>query len=102
MFPTNYNLGNVKMNRSIDLTRSLLGVSPGAMNMCGNLGGTLSPLVIGFALERWGSWEAPLVSVAVLYVVVVLIVATSYQRRLILMTAGVCAAPARGSPCPRR
>ena len=43
------------------------GVVSGAMNMCGNLGGTLSPLVIGFALERWGSWEAPLVSVAVLY-----------------------------------
>jgi adenylate cyclase len=31
-------------------------------------------------------------AVAVLYVVVVLIVATSYQRRLILMTAGACAA----------
>lgn len=30
-------------------------------------------------------------AVAVLYVVVVLIVATSYQRRLILMTAGACA-----------
>jgi nitrate/nitrite transporter NarK len=35
--------------------------------MCGNLGGTLSPLVVGFSLERWGSWNAPLVSVAVLY-----------------------------------
>jgi hypothetical protein len=23
--------------------------------------------VIGLALERWGSWEAPLVSVAVMY-----------------------------------
>ncbi|HWP65753.1 MAG TPA: MFS transporter [Candidatus Limnocylindria bacterium] len=43
------------------------GVVSGAMNMCGNLGGTLSPLVIGFALQRWGSWEAPLVSVAVFY-----------------------------------
>jgi nitrate/nitrite transporter NarK len=43
------------------------GVVSGAMNMCGNLGGTLSSLVIGFSLERWGSWEAPLVSVAVLY-----------------------------------
>lgn len=45
------------------------GVVSGAMNMCGNLGGTLSPLVIGFSLERWNSWEAPLVSVAVLYLV---------------------------------
>jgi ACS family glucarate transporter-like MFS transporter len=43
------------------------GVVSGAMNMCGNLGGTLSPLVIGYSLERWQSWDAPLVSVAILY-----------------------------------
>jgi len=45
------------------------GVVSGAMNMCGNLGGTLSPLVIGFSLERWQAWQAPLVSVAVFYLV---------------------------------
>jgi len=45
------------------------GVVSGAMNMCGNLGGALSPLVIGFSLERWGSWQAPLFSVAALYLV---------------------------------
>ena len=43
------------------------GVVSGAMNMVGNLGGTLSPLVIGASLERYGSWQAPLVSVAVFY-----------------------------------
>ena len=36
--------------------------------MFGNLGGALSPLVVGVSLERLGSWEAPLLSVAVLYV----------------------------------
>jgi MFS family permease len=39
------------------------------MNMFGNLGGTLSPLVIGFALERFGSWRVPLFTVAALYLV---------------------------------
>jgi len=54
---------------SLEIAGIHAGVVSGAMNMCGNLGGTLSPLVIGFSLERWGSWEAPLVSVAVLYLV---------------------------------
>jgi ACS family glucarate transporter-like MFS transporter len=45
------------------------GVVSGAMNMFGNLGGALSPLVIGFSLQHFGSWQAPLLSVAALYVV---------------------------------
>jgi len=45
------------------------GVVTGTMNMFGNFGGALSPLVIGFCLDRWGSWELPLLSIAVLYVV---------------------------------
>lgn len=44
------------------------GVVSGAMNTFGNLGGTLSPLVVGLCLQEWGSWNAPLVSVAALYV----------------------------------
>jgi len=45
------------------------GVVSGAMNTFGNLGGSLSPVVIGFCLERWASWTASLVTVAALYVV---------------------------------
>ena len=45
------------------------GVVSGAMNTIGNLGGTLSPVVVGIALERWGSWRLPLFSVAVFYVI---------------------------------
>lgn len=45
------------------------GVVTGAMNTFGNLGGALSPVVIGFCLERWGSWNLSLMTVALLYLV---------------------------------
>jgi len=54
---------------SVEVGGAHAGVVSGAMNMFGNLGGALSPLVIGFSLERFGSWQAPLLSVAALYVV---------------------------------
>jgi sugar phosphate permease len=44
------------------------GVVSGAMNTFGNLGGTLSPVVVGLCLQRWDSWSASLGSVAVCYV----------------------------------
>jgi len=44
------------------------GVVSGAMNMFGNLGGTVCPIVFGQSLEHFGSWNLPLASVAVLYV----------------------------------
>jgi cyanate permease len=37
------------------------------MNTFGNLGGVLSPLVMGFCLSRWHSWNAPLLTLAVFY-----------------------------------
>jgi nitrate/nitrite transporter NarK len=43
------------------------GVVSGAMNTFGNLGGVASPLVVGWCLEAWGSWSAPLWTVAALY-----------------------------------
>jgi ACS family glucarate transporter-like MFS transporter len=43
------------------------GVVSGAMNTFGNLGGALSPVVVGTCLEKWGSWNAPLVTVAFFY-----------------------------------
>ena len=39
------------------------------MNMFGNLGGTLSPVVVGLSIDRLGSWNAPLFSIAALYLV---------------------------------
>jgi MFS transporter, ACS family, glucarate transporter len=43
------------------------GVVSGAMNMFGNLGGALSPVVVGIGVDRWHSWDAPLLSVAAFY-----------------------------------
>ncbi len=44
------------------------GVVSGAMNTFGNLGGVMSPVVVGWCLTLWGSWEAPLYTVAGFYV----------------------------------
>jgi len=44
------------------------GVVSGAMNTFGNFGGVMSPVVVGWCLTLWGSWEAPLYSVAGFYV----------------------------------
>ena len=41
------------------------GVVTGAMNTFGNLGGKLMPLVMGECLQRWGSWNYSLITVAV-------------------------------------
>ncbi|MFN8640947.1 MAG: MFS transporter [Candidatus Binatia bacterium] len=43
------------------------GVVSGAMNMFGNLGGALSPVVVGVSLERWGGWTPSLLSIAICY-----------------------------------
>jgi MFS transporter, ACS family, glucarate transporter len=44
------------------------GVISGAMNMFGNLGGTLCPIVVGMCVKRLGSWQIALGSVAATYV----------------------------------
>ncbi len=43
------------------------GVVSGTMNTFGNLGGTLSPIVVGWCLQRWGSWNMSLMTVAACY-----------------------------------
>lgn len=45
------------------------GVVTGAMNTFGNLGGSLSPVAVGLCLQRWGSWNLPLFTVAAFYLV---------------------------------
>jgi ACS family glucarate transporter-like MFS transporter len=44
------------------------GTVSGMMNMAGNFGGALSPLVFGF-LAQYGNWQAPFVVAAALLVV---------------------------------
>ena len=45
------------------------GMVGGVMNTFGNLGGALSPLVIGWCLQRWAAWDVPLLTVAGAYLV---------------------------------
>jgi ACS family glucarate transporter-like MFS transporter len=58
---------------SVDLGGSHSGVVSGAMNMFGNLGGALSPVVFGHCVQRWGSahpwaaWHVPILTTAVCY-----------------------------------
>ncbi|HJQ83593.1 MAG TPA: MFS transporter [Candidatus Binatia bacterium] len=54
---------------AVQIGGSHAGVVTGAMNMCGNLGGALSPIVVGVSLSRLGSWEAPLFTMAAMYLV---------------------------------
>jgi MFS family permease len=54
----------------LDIGGRHAGVVTGAMNTFGNLGGTVSPLVVGLWLQRHpGSWNGPLVTVALCYAV---------------------------------
>jgi ACS family glucarate transporter-like MFS transporter len=43
----------------LDVGRKNAGVVTGFMNTSGNLGGALAPVVVGYALEWWGSWAIP-------------------------------------------
>jgi MFS family permease len=51
-----------------DIGGDAAGAVSGAMNTFGNLGGALSPLVIGYALEWWKSWETPLLIGGAVYI----------------------------------
>jgi len=51
----------------LDIGGRHAGVVSGSMNTFGNLGGTLSPVVVGWCLQWWDSWNASLFSVAVCY-----------------------------------
>jgi MFS transporter, ACS family, glucarate transporter len=51
----------------LDVGRRNAGTVTGFMNMFGNIGGTIAPLVVGYAVERWGSWEIPFYVTASLF-----------------------------------
>jgi MFS family permease len=44
------------------------GIVTGAMNTWGNIGGALSPLVVGYAVGWWNSWTLPFYITAGIYV----------------------------------
>jgi ACS family glucarate transporter-like MFS transporter len=53
----------------LEIGRRHAGVVSGAMNTFGNFGGALSPVVVGLSLQRWESWNLPLLTVAGFYLV---------------------------------
>src|SRR3954470_14223323 len=52
-----------------DIGGEAAGTITGALNTLGNLGGSLSPLVVGYSVQLWGSWSTPLVIMAAIYLV---------------------------------
>ncbi len=51
--------GSAAWSVCLDVGRRNAGVVTGIMNMVGNIGGTIAPVVVGFAVERRGSWNIP-------------------------------------------
>jgi MFS family permease len=51
-----------------DIGGQAAGTVTGTMNSFGNLGGALSPLVVGYALDWWGSWQTPLLIGGAVYI----------------------------------
>jgi MFS transporter, ACS family, glucarate transporter len=51
----------------IDIAPDHAGVITGFMNTLGNLGGLVGPLVVGIAVDRWGSWTFPFYVTAAVY-----------------------------------
>lgn len=51
-----------------DIGRNSAGAVTASMNTFGNLGGTISPLVMGYAVQWMGSWSVPLLITAAIYI----------------------------------
>lgn len=51
----------------LDTGARYAGVVTGFMNTFGNLGGFVGPLVVGYVVERWGSWTLPFGITAAVY-----------------------------------
>jgi len=51
----------------IDIARDHAGVVTACMNTAGNLGGTVAPLVVSYAVDRLGSWSLALDLTALVY-----------------------------------
>jgi sugar phosphate permease len=51
----------------IDIAPDHAGVITGCMNTLGNLGGLIGPLVVGVAVDRYGSWTIPFYVTAAVY-----------------------------------
>jgi MFS transporter, ACS family, glucarate transporter len=77
-----------------DVGGEAAGTVTGAMNTLGNLGGAISPLVVGYSVQLWGSWSTPLVITAGVYAVGgVLTLLSNPHRRMAFRRSHRFAAP---------
>ncbi len=53
----------------LDVGRRYAGIITGCMNTVGNIGGAIAPLVTGYAVERYGSWNLPFYLMAGVFVI---------------------------------
>jgi len=51
-----------------DIGGSAAGTVTGCMNTFANIGGTIAPVAMGYAVQWWGSWTIPLALTAAIYV----------------------------------
>jgi sugar phosphate permease len=51
----------------IDIAPDHAGVITGFMNTLGNLGGMVGPLVVGYAVQQWGSWSLAFYVTVIVY-----------------------------------
>jgi MFS family permease len=52
----------------LDVGRKYAGIVTGCMNTVGNIGGTIAPLVVGYAVKNGGSWTLPFYIMAAVFV----------------------------------
>jgi nitrate/nitrite transporter NarK len=67
-----------------DIGGEAAGTVTGAMNTFGNLGGAISPLVVGYSVQLWDSWSTPLVIMACIYLVGAMLTLFANPHRRIL------------------
>lgn len=51
----------------LDVGRRHAGIVTGFMNSVGNIGGTIAPIVVGYAVKEWNSWSLPFYLMAAVF-----------------------------------
>ena len=72
-----------------DVGKEAAGAVTGAMNTFGAIGGAISPLVMGYSVQLWGSWTMPLVITATVYVIGGFLTLLVNPHQRLALTGGV-------------
>lgn len=85
-----------------DVGGEAAGTVTGAMNTLGNLGGAISPLVVGYSVQLWDSWLTPLVITAGVYACGGVLTLLSNPHRRMIFRRSERLAPPELSESPAR